>query len=345
MAAPPAPFVGRSAHTAVWTGTEMLVFGGQNAFVGASRLDTGARYAPATDTWRAMATAGARARARHTAVWTGRVMLVLGGRPNDSDSAGEAYDPATDTWTSIASEGAPGARTSGHSAVWTGTEMIVWGGLSATSMRLNTGARYDPARNRWTPMSTVGAPSPRNAHVAVWTGTEMLVWGGGSTSTLSDGAAYDPARDVWRPLTQTGAPSARLGASAEWTGTEMIVWGGGGGADLGGVERRDGGRYDPMRDAWTLFATPMSRSVKLNASVWTGAEMIVWGGSTGANPEVYLAEGAAYAPEVGRLTLLPTEGAPSRRTSPTAVWTGVEMLVWGGYQGTSVATNGARYRR
>lgn len=345
MAAPPAPLVGRSAHTAVWTGTEMLVFGGQNSFVGAARLDTGARYAPATDTWRMMATTGARARARHTAVWTGRVMLVWGGRPNDSDSAGEAYNPATDTWTSLASAGAPAARTSGHSAVWTGTEMIVWGGLSATSVRLNTGARYDPARDRWTPVSTAGAPSPRNAHAAVWTGTEMLVWGGGSTSTLADGAAYDPARDVWRPLARTGAPSARLGASAEWTGREMVVWGGGGGADLGGVERRDGGRYDPMRDQWTLFATPTSRSVKLNASVWTGAEMIVWGGSTGSGPEVYLAEGAAYAPEVGRLTLLPTEGAPSRRTSPTAVWTGAEMLVWGGFQGTSVATSGARYRR
>jgi hypothetical protein len=144
MAAPPAPLVGRSAHTAVWTGSEMLVFGGQNAFVGAARLDTGARYAPATNTWRTMATAGARARARHTAVWTGRVMLVWGGRPNDSDSAGEAYNPVTDTWTSLASEGAPAARMSGHSAVWTGTEMIVWGGLSATSTRLNTGGSLRP---------------------------------------------------------------------------------------------------------------------------------------------------------------------------------------------------------
>jgi len=344
MAAPPPQLVGRSAHTAVWTGTEMIVFGGQNAFVGAARLDTGARYNPATDTWRMMSTMGARARARHTAVWTGRVMLVWGGRPNDSDSPGEAYDPATDTWTSLARAGVPAARTSGHSAVWTGSEMIVWGGLAASFERFNTGARYDPVRDRWTPVSMVNAPSARGAHAAVWTGTEMLVWGGGSTSTLGDGAAYDPVRDVWRPLAQTGAPTARLGASTEWTGTEMIVWGGGGGADLGGVERRNGGRYDPRLDRWTLFETGTSRSVKQNASVWTGTEMVVWGGSTGSSPEVYLEEGAAYAPATGRLTLLPSEGAPSRRTSPTAVWSGSEMLLWGGYLGTSVATSGARYR-
>lgn len=193
-------------------------------------------------------------------------------------------------------------------------------------------------------MSTTGAPSPRSAHVAVWTGTEMVVWGGGSTSTLADGAAYDPARDAWRPVTGTGAPTARLGARAIWTGAVMIVWGGGGGADLGGAERHDGGVYDPARDAWTLFATPASRSVKLNAAVWTGAAMMVWGGSTGSGPEVYLNEGAAFEPAVSRLTLLPTIGAPTRRTSPSAVWTGSEMIVWGGYEGTSVASTGARYR-
>lgn len=342
--ATPAGFLGRSAHTAVWTGTQMIVFGGENVFAGESRMSTAASYRPATDSWSLMSTVGARARARHSAVWTGTRMIVWGGRPNDSDSAGEAYDPETDTWSSIASVDAPPARSSGHSAVWTGTEMIVWGGIASGGTRYNTGGRYDPTLNRWRTMSTTGAPSPRSAHVAVWTGTEMVVWGGGSTSTLADGAAYDPARDAWRPVTGTGAPTARLGARAIWTGAVMIVWGGGGGADLGGAERHDGGVYDPARDAWTLFATPASRSVKLNAAVWTGAAMMVWGGSTGSGPEVYLNEGAAFEPAVSRLTLLPTIGAPTRRTSPSAVWTGSEMIVWGGYEGTSVASTGARYR-
>ncbi len=124
----------------------------------------------------------------------------------------------------------------------------------------------------------------------------------------------------------------------------MIVWGGGTGADLGGIERRDGGLYDPVLDRWTLFETGTSRSVKANVGVWTGFEMIVWGGATGSSPEVYLDEGASFEPRSGRLTLLPMLDAPSRRTHAAAVWTGTEMIVWGGYQGTSVASTGARYR-
>ena len=71
---------------------------------------------------------------------------------------------------------------------------------------------------------------------------------------------------------------------------------------------------------------------------------MVWGGATRSSPEVYLNEGAALEPASTRLTLLPTLGAPTRRTGPSAVWTGSEMVVWGGFEGTSVASTGARYR-
>src|SRR5262245_1808053 len=68
----------RWLHTAVWTGSEMLVWGGSDR-VG-SYLNTGGRYDPATDTWAALSTEGApSARAYHTAVWTGTEMIVWGG--------------------------------------------------------------------------------------------------------------------------------------------------------------------------------------------------------------------------------------------------------------------------
>src|SRR5205085_3338437 len=45
----------RFNHTAVWTGTEMIVWGGtRNGFRG---LNTGGRYRPATDTWSDTSTA------------------------------------------------------------------------------------------------------------------------------------------------------------------------------------------------------------------------------------------------------------------------------------------------
>ena len=68
---------GRSDHTAVWTDTEMIVWGGgglDNPF------NTGGRYDPVTGAWRATSTEGApSARRGHTAVWTGREMIVWGG--------------------------------------------------------------------------------------------------------------------------------------------------------------------------------------------------------------------------------------------------------------------------
>ena len=41
---------GRDSHTAVWTGSEMIVWGGYD---GSAWLNTGSRYNPSTDSWTA----------------------------------------------------------------------------------------------------------------------------------------------------------------------------------------------------------------------------------------------------------------------------------------------------
>jgi len=112
------------------------------------------------------------------AVWTGSAMLVWRGDPA---TPAKFYDPSTDTWFGSASTvGAPSTRLL-FSAVWTGTEMIIWGGVTSfCNGPLNTGARYNPSTDTWTPMSVTGAPAARLAHSAVWTGTHMIVWGGDS---------------------------------------------------------------------------------------------------------------------------------------------------------------------
>ena len=66
----------REWHTAVWTGSEMIVWGG----LAGGYSNSGGRYNPATDSWTATGTINAPAgRARHTAVWTGSEMIVWGG--------------------------------------------------------------------------------------------------------------------------------------------------------------------------------------------------------------------------------------------------------------------------
>ena len=63
----------RYGHTAVWTGSEMIVWGG--VFVS----NIGGRYNPSTDTWTATSSINApHHRADHTAVWTGTEMIIWG---------------------------------------------------------------------------------------------------------------------------------------------------------------------------------------------------------------------------------------------------------------------------
>jgi hypothetical protein len=157
-------------------------------------------------------------------------MIVWGGL---ADNSGGRYNPVTDNWVSTSTINAPIAR-AGHTAVWSGSEMIVWGGFSPSGGGdFNTGGKYSPATDSWTPTSTTKVPAARTYHTAVWTGSEMTIWGGRVVSgvgVVDTGGRYDPATDGWAPTSTTNAPSARQLHTAVYTGSEMIVWGGVGNA-------------------------------------------------------------------------------------------------------------------
>ena len=145
--------LGRYRHTAVWTGSEMIVWGGLDNVVG--WLNTGGRYNPSTDSWTATSTANAPlGRDLHTAVWTGSEMIVWGGERVSGDlNTGGRYNPSTDTWTHTSTINAPSARQE-HTAIWTGSEMVVWGGGDFNIGNFNTGGRYNPSMDSWTVTST-----------------------------------------------------------------------------------------------------------------------------------------------------------------------------------------------
>ena len=336
----------RYRHTAVWTGTEMIVWGGYGT---GAYENTGGRYDPSTNAWTATSTLSApTARGYHTAVWTGKEMIVWGGIVGGTyPNTGGRYNPSTDTWMDTSTAGGVPVGRFDHTAVWTGTEMIVWGGLTGALLNnpVGNGGRYDPSTDTWTATS-VGAnvPSGRYLHTALWTGAEMIVWGGGgiSSSTMNTGGRYNPTLDKWTSTpTGAGVPSARMSHTAVWTGTTMIVWGG---SDPSGNYTNTGARYDPAADTWTATSTganaPTARDSQ--TSVWTGSEMIVWGGQ---NPLYALNTGARYDPSTNTWTTTAVgSGAPAASENDTAVWTGAEMIVWGGRDEFATDVNtGARY--
>jgi N-acetylneuraminic acid mutarotase len=99
----------------------------------------------------------------------------------------------------------------------------------------------------------------------------------------------------------------------------MIVWGG---AD------NTGGRYNPSTDSWTDTSTINAPEARGGyTTVWTGSEMIVWGGSN----DDYFNTGGRYNPNTDSWLATSLSNAPSARRLHTAVWTGSEMIVWGGY--------------
>ena len=227
----------------------------------------------------------------------------------------------------------------GETAVWTGSLMIVWGGAAGGDGE-PAGGRYDPATDTWTFTSLIDAPTVRKDHTAVWTGSEMIVWGGTKAMFLDDGGRYDPLTDTWTATARAGAPSARYSHTAVWTGSKMVVWGGNG-SGVGVVN--SGGRYDPATDSWaplSTFHAPPGRMK--HSAVWTGSRMIVWGGQGNTFRDVFN-HGGRYDPVGDAWTPLTTLGAPPARGYHTAVFTGDEMLVWGGFDGSSVVAEGGRY--
>lgn len=250
---PKAPIRNRWWHDAVWTGSEMIVFGGGRDYHG--RRD-GASYNPYSRTWRRIPEAPVGGYA-NTLVWTGTEMITWGGimdsttgphgYPTGFAATGAAYDPARDEWRVLEPSGLD--PRGWHSAVWTSTEMLVWGGVAQPNTTCRSGCHagdagaYDPESGTWRAIDA-GPLSGRVEHTAVWTGSDMIVYGGdvpGGGFPRNDGAAYDLIADTW-DLLPSAPTMSRARHSATWTGEEMIVWGG---HEPNGAPVLDGASFRP----------------------------------------------------------------------------------------------------
>ena len=96
----------------MWTGTEVIVWGGYATYgpigdAGSSVHGDGAAYNPTTNEWRLLAESPLGPRCDHSSTWTESGVLVFGGLPRCGDpgvlALGSAaiYDPVTDGWREI----------------------------------------------------------------------------------------------------------------------------------------------------------------------------------------------------------------------------------------------------
>jgi hypothetical protein len=98
----------------------------------------------------------------------------------------------------------------------------------------------------------------------------------------------------------------------------------------------------PSVEAWrsvTKSGAPTPRAA--HAAAWTGAAMLIWGGSDQSGP---LSDGALYDPSTDSWAPMSQRGAPSARLLPAQVWSGSQLVVWGGVDSASnPVSDGAAY--
>ena len=343
----PAPIAVDDARTSVWTGTEMLVFGRHStrAQDGAvlKRADVGAAYDPTSDTWRRLPSPGTSTSFMgYDSVWTGKEMLVWG------QGIHEAFNPVTNQWRRLPGSPLLSIHDGFGIVIWTGRDLIGWGG-GCCGDAFADGVAYSPTANAWrkiAPSPLAGSQHP----IGAWTGRELVIFVNGFDpdgrpwpARLARAAAYNPATNTWRRIAPLPAP--RDGANAVWDGREVLVVGGSGAAREGKspAAATAGFAYNPASNRWRRL--PPMESGRFGATaVWSGKQLLIWGGSetAGSGQPVIPPHGLAYDPKANRWSTLP-QAPLLGRLDPTAVWTGRALIVWGGQKPATPAGSGTTY--
>jgi hypothetical protein len=174
--------------------------------------------------------------------------------------------------------------------------------------------------------------------------------------------AQQLAAGRWQALS-AGPIAGRVNAAVAWTGSQLIVWGG---SDKKFVEAvNNGAAYDPRTGGWQQLPPAPEGQTFLggdwrNSSVWTGRELLLWGGDTPVDPQrqprlFKPARGLAYDPARRAWRRLPPLPIPPWQVSFPLFWTGRELLVvgadWelatagGGLPGAAYDAGADRWRR
>jgi hypothetical protein len=226
----------------------------------------------------------------------------------------------------------PPMRSVGSRLVAAVTALVLFGVVAVVVWRvfvptgrgdLATPPSPPPADVLWAayPEGWTALPEPPEARLGAsvaWTGRELIVWSGvpdGAEQPALDGFAFDPAAGTWRRLPEAPRGLEAFGGTARpvWTGTEALFY-------------PAGVAFDPVTDTWRRLApAPHDPQHRQTAVVWTGSEMVVFGGGEVDSETAH--QGAAYDPESDTWGAIPD--APIGLNLLSAAWTGEEVIVFG----------------
>jgi hypothetical protein len=341
---PAGPLEPRVNEASVWTGRQLIVWGGASPSEPKGFAD-GAAYDTRTARWHRIARSPLQGRIYAAAVWTGKEMIIWGGGSPVGGALfddGAAYNPKTNRWRRISPW--PGNGRVRAIAFWNGDDMIIWGGSNPSALpggpqdpRIANGAAYNPRADSWrsiaTPSFFAGYPA-----FGVWTGEQLMVWG--TLGATLGAATYTPLTNEWRELPPS--PVTPLGSAEPvvWTGAELIVPGAQlkqVGAESGAT---DGAAYNQQQDTWRPIApAPPLLSCSEPISQWTGRVVLSFCGANTRAPTPLPAILAAYNPSSDHWQTLDPPPAPIEGAA--GAWTGRELILWGVTYGANRSTHAA----
>jgi hypothetical protein len=151
----------RAFHTAIWTGSEMIISGGMLGGNCADGSNTGGKFNLATNSWVSIPNTSIPLFG-HQALWSGNRMIIIGGRSIGGvftiNRICLSYNPVSNSWSgefgTIPSE--PQLE-----AVWTGNKIIVF--TLPNNNRFIQGYSYSAA-----PTLIMQAPFRREIKLALW---------------------------------------------------------------------------------------------------------------------------------------------------------------------------------
>ena len=260
---PAAPIGPRAQADALWTGTEMIVWGGwRPTGPHDAAWRDGAAYNPATNTWRTIPEAPITSRLGDDVTWTGQEMVVVGGSPGayseGSRAIGAAYNPATNTWRLLPDLDF-GDNTTGAYVVWTGEDVLYW--------RVN--GRKDPGTGMFTPLLFAYRPATNQWRSLASPYPQFDVGWSNSIVSFGDGRLIVAAQS-YRPKEQQTQPGGRI-----YQNRAQVL------------------AYDPSTDSWAQISniklTDANRSITqltFSSSVWNGRAVVTvaYGSGSVLNP-------------------------------------------------------------
>lgn len=341
---PAAPIVGRGGGAAIWTGSQMIVWGG--AADNGQLFADGAAYDPARHNWTQLPASPLSPRADPAATMAGNSVFIWGGQTgaqqNGRVNDGALYDPTTRRWAQLPP--APVTTYDWAQAFWTGGHVILLTTPPGQDTTVVHADAFDPDTRQWSTLPDLKLPrdhpalwitavaAPDRLYVWVhWSRSIHLSATSGEVRSGIDGFTLDTAKSSWAS-NQLVPDQHHAVDQSLWTGHDLILPA----SDIycglcshppsmnrhGYLVNPDTGDIQPLPHGPVDDLTPHY--------LWTGKALLAYdtgtytSGPTGADLP---GEAAAWDPTTNRWTSLPSAPLASQQT--VAVWTGASLIEWG----------------